>query len=67
MALLKENLVYLYVKAGVTVGGTEIVGDWWMADVALLACALNRFVQQVLNAALIVVQQTTHGPSRSAT
>ena len=57
----------MYVKAGVTVGVTEIEGDWWMADVVQLQCALNRFVQQVLDAGLIVVQQTTHGPSRSAT
>ena len=44
MALPKEDLVYLHVKAGMTVGVTEIEGDWWMADVVQVECALNRSV-----------------------
>ena len=44
MDLPKKDLVYLHVKAGMTVGVTEIEGDWWMADVVQVECALNRFV-----------------------
>ena len=54
MALPKEDLVFLHVKAGMTVGVTEIEGDCWMADVVQVDCALNRSVPSKLLVAEVV-------------